>query len=221
MKQVTDTQQTVFCDFDHPAVLNLAKELANGVTDAREITKSVFKHVRDNIRFGFDQVQVKASETLEKGYGVCWNKALLMVALLRANEIPARLSFNSVKREFMQPAMGDACQTLTETMNHCFAQVMINGEWICVDPTLDALTYKTLFAPYEVSWGINWDGNSDLRLYTENIAGPVDYFDDIDAAIKQDVGNLMPPLSEADAFFGAANQQMWAAVDDKKTILSD
>lgn len=213
MEQVM-IQETTFCDFNHPTVTSLAKKLANGETDARKITEAVFKHVRDNIRFGFDLVQVKASETLAKGYGVCWNKALLMVALLRSNKIPARLAFNPVKREFMKPAMGDAYQTLPETINHCFAQVQLDGEWIAVDATLDAPTYQKLFVPHNVAWGIDWNGKEDLRLYTENIAGQVDIFEDIDAAIQQDVGNLLPPPSEAEAFFGPANQQMWQAIDD-------
>ena len=207
-------EETTFCDFNHSAISSLAKKLADGETNTRKITQSVFKHVRDHIRFGFDIVQVKASETLEKGYGDCWNKALLMVALLRRNRIPARLAYNPVKRDFMRPAMGDAVETLPETMNHCFAQVQLNDEWIAIDATLDDATYQKLFVPYNVAWGIDWNGKEEIRLYTESIAGPVDFFEDIDAAIQRNVGNAMPPSSEAEAFFGPANRQMWQAVAD-------
>lgn len=207
-------QEKVFCDFDHPAISTLAKELANGETDARKITEAVFKHVRDNIRFGFDRVQVKASETLAKGYGACYNKALLLIALLQSNEIPARLAFNPVKREFMRPVMGEACQSVSEPFNHCFAQVLVDGRWIAVDATLDARTYRKLFVPHKVAWGIDWNGTEDMRLYTENIAGPGDFFEDVDAAIQCDVGNAMPAPSEAEAFLGPLNRQMWRAIDD-------
>lgn len=206
-------QATVFCDFNHNSVSSLAKMLAGDETDAGKITQAVFKHVRDRIRFGFDLVQVKASQTLAKGYGVCWNKALLMVALLRANQVPARLAFNPVRREFMQPVMGEACQTLPETINHCFAQVHLDGDWICVDATLDAATYEKLFVPHGVAWGIDRKGGEDLRLYTENIVGAVETIEDIDEAIQRDVGNLMPPPSEAELLFGSVNQQMWQAID--------
>lgn len=206
-------QETVFCDFNHIAVSSLAKKLAGDETDPGKITEAIFKHVRDNIRFGFDLVRVKASETLEKGYGVCWNKALLMVALLRANQVSARLAFNPVKREFMRPVMGEACQTLPETINHCFAQAHLDGGWLCVDATLDAATYEKLFIPYGVAWGIDWNGTEDLRLYAENIVGPVQYIENIDAAILRDVGNVMPPPSDAELFFKSVNQQMWQAID--------
>jgi transglutaminase-like putative cysteine protease len=213
MMDHANIQETMFCDVNHTAVSSLAKKLGGDETDTGKIAQAVFKHVRDNIRFGFDLVQVKASQTLEKGYGVCWNKALLMVALLRANQVPSRLAFNPVQREFMKPVMGEACQTLPETINHCFAQVKLDRNWICVDATLDAATYEKLFVPYGVAWGIDWNGRKDLRLYTESIVGPVESIEDIDAAVQQDVGNVMPPPSEAELFFGSVNQQMWQTID--------
>jgi transglutaminase-like putative cysteine protease len=205
-------QKSVYCDFDHPSIASLAKDLAKDKADPAGIVLAAFKHVRDNIRFGFDLVQVKASETLAKGYGVCWNKSLLLVAVLRSNKIPARMAYHPVKREFMRPAMGDACQALTETINHCFTQVHLNGEWVVVDATLDTSTYTTLFRPHQVPWGIDWDGKKDMQLYAEHIAGAVVMVEDLDAAIQQDMGNVLPPAAEADAFFGPANQQMWQAV---------
>ena len=208
-------QKSIYCDFEHPAVAGLAKDLAKGESDPVRVTLTSFKYIRDNIRFGFDLVRVKASETLAKGYGVCWNKSLLLVALLRGNKIPARMAYNPVKPEFMRPAMGEACQTLIEPFNHCFTQVQLNGKWVTADATLDTPTYRKLFLPYQVSWGIDWDGKIDMQLYTEHIAGPVVVIEDIDAAILQNVGNVLPPPSEAEAFFRPANQQMWQVVTAK------
>ena len=208
----TYIQKSLYCDFDHPAVSSLARDLAKNEPDPAKVTEAAFKYIRDNIRFGFDLAQVKASETLAKGYGVCYNKSLLLVALLRRNKIASRMAYYAVNREFMRPAMGDACQTLTETFNHCFTQVLLNGEWIATDATLDTATYQKIFKPFQVSWGIDWDGKEDMQLYAEHIAGPVVVIEDIDAAIQKDVGNVLPPPSEAEAFFGPANQQMWKTV---------
>lgn len=112
----------------------------------------------------------------------------------------------------MRPAMREACQTLTESFNHCFTQVQLNGEWIAADATLDASTYSKLFLPHQVTWEIDWDGKQNMPLYSEHIFGPVVVIEDIDMAIQQDVGNVLPPPSEAEAFFGPANQRMWQAV---------
>jgi transglutaminase-like putative cysteine protease len=206
-------EETEFCDFNHPAVSKLALSLAKEGGDAQSITLAVFKYVRDNIRFGFDLVQVKASQTLEKGYGVCWNKAMLTAALLRANNIPARLAYYPVHREFMYPAMGENCQMLTETINHCFVQVGLNNEWVCMDATLDRQTYEKLFVPHHVAWGIDWDGKQDMRLYTENIAGPLAHFEDIDAAVSRNMDNMLPPPAELEQICKSANEMMWQAVD--------
>jgi transglutaminase-like putative cysteine protease len=209
MTQARFQEATFFCDFNHPAVSSLARKLASGETDHRKITEAVFQHVRDNLRFGADSVQVKASETLTKGYGACYNKALLMIALLRSNHIPARLAYYPVKREFMRPAIGEACTIMQEPFNHCFVQVQLDDRWISIDATLDARTYQKLFAPHGVAWGIDWNGKDDMQLYADNIAGPAGYFEDMDSAIRRNVGNVLP----ADAMFEPINQQMWRAID--------
>jgi transglutaminase-like putative cysteine protease len=148
--------EIINCD---PGVANLAKKLANCETDHSKVTAAVFNHIRDKIRFGFDLVQVKASETLARGYGVCWNEALLLVAPLRSNRIRARMANNPVRREFMRPAMGDGCLSLPETINHCFIQVHLNDQWTMVDVTLDQSTYEKLFVPTQVTGGIDWNGS--------------------------------------------------------------
>ncbi len=214
MKQPRPFQEaTRFCDFEQPAISSLARDLARGETDARKIVEAVFKYVRDNIRFGIDSVQVKASETLTKGYGTCWNKSLLMIALLRSNGIPARMACNPLKREFMIPLVGEAYKGMQELFNHCFVQVQLEGRWISVDATVDARTYQKLFVPHGVAWGIDWNGKDDMRLYTEHIAGAAEIFEDLDSAIERNVGNLLPPASEFDAVFGPFNQQMWRVID--------
>jgi transglutaminase-like putative cysteine protease len=136
-----------------------------------------------------------------------------MMALLRSNGIPARLACNPVRREFMRPAMGEACKTIQEPFHHCFVQVQLEGAWISVDATLDARTYQKLFVPHGVAWGIDWNGRDDMRLCADDIVGPTEYFEDTDSAIARDVGNVMPPPSHADAMFEPINQQMWRAID--------
>jgi hypothetical protein len=88
----------------------------------------------------------------------------------------------------------------------------LNSQWVMADATLDISTYGKLFTPHQVPWDIDWDGRQDMRLYTEHIAGPVVVIENMDAAIQQDVGNALPLPSEAEAFFGSANQLMWQAV---------
>jgi hypothetical protein len=48
-----------------------------------------------------------------------------------------------------------------------------------------------------------------MHLYTENIMGPIGYFEDIDAALEDDLGYSMPFPAEANSVFGPRNQRMW------------
>jgi transglutaminase-like putative cysteine protease len=90
-------------DWQHPAILELARDLALNQASPQDIAKVCFEWVRDEIRHSFDYhmnpVTCRASEVLEFRTGYCFAKSHLLAALLRANAIPAgfcyqRLSVN-------------------------------------------------------------------------------------------------------------------------------
>jgi transglutaminase-like putative cysteine protease len=78
------------CDFKNPIIIEKAKNITDGAGIPREAAEKIFLFVRDEVLFGLDNFDVKASETLSRGYGQCVNKANLQVALLRSIDIPAR-----------------------------------------------------------------------------------------------------------------------------------
>ncbi|UCE57097.1 MAG: transglutaminase domain-containing protein [Desulfobacterales bacterium] len=118
-----------------------AEELRKGKNDDAELAKAVFDYVRDEIIFGFDQYQVKASDTLQKGYGMCSNKALLMVTFLRHFQIPSRLAYIPISRDFLKVPWGFWYLTMAKKINHVIAEVYLNEGWIAVDLTLDENSY--------------------------------------------------------------------------------
>jgi len=90
-------QTTDIINWQHPAVLAKAQELAAGLTDTTEIARRCFAFVRDQIRHSWDYrqnpVTCVASDVLEQGTGYCYAKSHLLAALLRANAIPAGLCY--------------------------------------------------------------------------------------------------------------------------------
>lgn len=86
-----------FIDWDHPAVMALAKELAVEADGELEITNRCFEWVRDEIKHSWDYkmnpVTCKASDVLKYGTGYCYAKSHLLAALLRANHLPAGLCY--------------------------------------------------------------------------------------------------------------------------------
>lgn len=88
-------RSTDIIDWEHPAVLAQAHALAGGTP--LETAQRCFEWVRDEIRHSYDYqanpVTCTASEVLEARTGYCYAKSHLLVALLRANGIPAGLCY--------------------------------------------------------------------------------------------------------------------------------
>ncbi|AFV23940.1 hypothetical protein Mpsy_1733 [Methanolobus psychrophilus R15] len=103
MTQMQDyLRPTTIIDWDHPDVLKKAKDIAGGLRNSIEISKSCFEWVRDEILHSHDHrmnpVTLKASEVLKYGTGYCYAKSHLLAALLRANSIPAGLCYQRLSR---------------------------------------------------------------------------------------------------------------------------
>ena len=153
---MTDALGTTFyCDHDHPDVQAAAARLKAGGGDLASVARRTFTFVRDGLPFGFDLYRRKASETLKRGHGVCWNKNLLLVALLRCNGIPARFGSIPLRRTFVEPALGPLYRLANDPFHHCLTHVFLNDRWTVLDPTLDRRTYEAFFLPRGVEWGID------------------------------------------------------------------
>ena len=96
-------QASEIIDWQHPAILELAKKIAREHQTVEAIAKASFEWVRDEIYHSYDYqmnpVTCRASDVLEYKTGYCYAKSHLLAALLRANGIPAgfcyqRLSVN-------------------------------------------------------------------------------------------------------------------------------
>jgi transglutaminase-like putative cysteine protease len=135
-------------DVDHPTVRALAAEHRAAHPEAEAFARLVFEYVRDEIRHSYDvqdpRVSLTASETLEQGVGLCYAKAHLLTALLRAEGIPAGLCY----------------QILTDDgegfVLHGLIAVHLQGSWHRQDPR-----------------GNKPGVNAQFRLDAEQLAWPV------------------------------------------------
>lgn len=95
MKTDAYLQPSAVLDFTDPGVARLAASLRRD--DVEATAQAAFEWVRDEIGhcndFNREEVPVSASETLAIGTGFCFAKSHLLVALLRANGIPAGLCY--------------------------------------------------------------------------------------------------------------------------------
>lgn len=129
-------------DWTEPNVLGLARSLAAGRQDPVAISRACFEWVRDEIQhcldYGRDELTCAASEVLQAGTGFCYAKSHLLVALLRANDVPAGLCYQRLARD----AAG------TSFVLHGLAAVWLPElGWYRVDPRGNTTGVNAQFTP--------------------------------------------------------------------------
>ncbi|WP_370684489.1 transglutaminase family protein [Nostoc sp. KVJ20] len=79
-------------DWQHPKIMERAKQISLGCATPMAIAKACFEWVRDEICHSFDYqmnpLTCRASDVLQHKTGYCYAKSHLLAALLRANQIP-------------------------------------------------------------------------------------------------------------------------------------
>ncbi|MEU5976939.1 transglutaminase family protein [Streptomyces sp. NPDC047315] len=87
-------------DHEHPLVRETAARLRGTALDAHGYARSAFEFVRDAISHSADagdgRVTWRASDVLRLRTGICYAKAHALVALLRAESIPAALCYQNL-----------------------------------------------------------------------------------------------------------------------------
>jgi len=135
---------TELCDFDScAAVQKRASDLAQGCTDNQQRLQRVYEFVRE-LPYGLEDWDVKASETLRKGWGMCSGKTNLLVAMSRTLSIPARYRVFKIKAERrllkqvveQNRAVADQFGNLPPVQDHVQCEVYL-GRWQVYDPSRD------------------------------------------------------------------------------------
>ena len=137
------------CDHDHPGIRHFAGFLRRG--DDWETACSIFEFVRQlPYRIGF--WHVKASGTLELGFGMCTTKSNLQVALLRANGIEAEYGEVLCGAETMDPILPIGYRGLERRKSHIkhyFAVARFGGRWIPMDATFPTAVWLQVHPEHE------------------------------------------------------------------------
>jgi len=159
-------KETKFCDFSDSEIQKLAKKVAENCKDDREIAVSAFYWVRDNILYRVGKWQRKASQTLVEKKGTCTNKSNLLVALLRANSIPAGYGVMKIygQRYFGPIAIPMLSKFIGEKSVHSFTTVYNNGAWVKCDPSTDKrFSESTSYFNFTTNL-VEWDGTKDAMM---------------------------------------------------------
>jgi len=158
-------------DCDHPTIAETASRLTAGLTDRAAKAAALHRFVRDDIRYGWTPAYDRepASRTLRRGLGFSKTKAVLMVALLRASGIPARIAMTDITSDILKGIVSLPFPWI----DHALVEVWIGDRWVRTDsyivdaPLLGAVKARLINDGQEFGYGVHrdgtgdWDGKSD------------------------------------------------------------
>jgi transglutaminase-like putative cysteine protease len=160
-------QATAVIDWQHPEIIDRARQIASNRETPQEIAQACFEWVRDEIHHSIDYrmnpVTCRASDVLQFKTGLCFAKSHLLAALLRANKIPAGFCY---QRLIINEADRDSPYSL-----HGFNAIYLpEFGWYRVDARGNKLGVNAGFAPPQESlaYPIQFPAEADFStIFTE------------------------------------------------------
>lgn len=162
---------TRFINSDHPSIIKFANESLIQATDSdTEKVIQLYMAVRDLIpydpyRIDLTEQGMRASTTIENGYGWCVPKSLLLTAMCRAIGIPARMGFADVRNHL-------STRRLTEFLGtdiyywHSYTSIFLNDKWVKATPAFD----KTLCEKANIQ-PLDFNGEEDSIFHPYDKTG--------------------------------------------------
>jgi hypothetical protein len=161
---------TELCDSNSEDINNKALELISDSETPKDTAINIFYFIRDEIPYLLDLADLKASDTLRKRWGECYNKTNLQIALLRAAGIPARYHRLAIRKEMFQGIFSNfvyrTVPEVAETRPYC--ECYLSGKWIACEGLYDIQLFEAMkkkgFTATKKIPNIDWDGENDLIL---------------------------------------------------------
>lgn len=159
-------------DWQHPEVSAQAAALAGDLQGDEAIAEACFTFVRDRISHSWDSQQnpvtCRASAVLKHGTGYCYAKSHLLVALLRANSIPAGLCYQRLTIDNDRPPF---------CLHGLVGVYLKNHGWYRIDPRGNKPGVDADFCPplEKLAFSTELEGEADLpEIWPEPLAIVVD-----------------------------------------------
>lgn len=135
-------KSTYYYNYEDPLIQQYIDEHGfKKITDPVEKVKAVYDAVRDGWRYNaykmhFSPDSCKASTIFQRPEGHCIDKATLLITVLRAVGIPARLHLAKVRNHIAVELIIRKFKTDVLTP-HGYVELFVNGKWIAVTPAFN------------------------------------------------------------------------------------
>lgn len=125
-------EPTELLDFKSPQIQQLIVERRWQALPEFERIGAIYDFVRNEIKFGYNQSDsLPASQVLADGFGQCNTKGILLMALLRANQIACRFHGFTIDKRLQKGAItGWAYVLAPASIIHSWVEIWFDGRWV-------------------------------------------------------------------------------------------
>ncbi|MBQ0733053.1 transglutaminase-like domain-containing protein [Aquimarina celericrescens] len=163
---------TYFLDYESDEIQKLVKEFNTDTLTPKEKAIGLYLKVRDQWKYDPYNIHLtkegyRASEIAKKPYGHCVDKSIVLVAGLRALQIPARIHLAKVKNHIAVEKLTEKFGT-NELTPHGMVNIYLNGKWVKACPAFNqTLCEKCNVTPLE------FDGENDSMFQEYDSKGNI------------------------------------------------
>ncbi len=124
--------ETAILDFRSGTIQALIAERGWSSLDPKARIGAAYDFVRNEILFGYNSDDaLPASHVLADGYGQCNTKGTLLMALLRALDIPCRFHGFTIDKGLQRGVVPELVYPLApSSIIHSWVEILIDGTWI-------------------------------------------------------------------------------------------
>lgn len=134
--------ETYFQDYRHPRVQQFIADAIGDAATPRERAVRLFYAVRDRIRYdpyriAWSDEAYTASNVIDKGYGWCIPKAVLLSACARAVGIPSAIGLADVENHLTTDKLRERMGGVNVFYDHGYAALYLDGRWVKAVPAFN------------------------------------------------------------------------------------
>lgn len=167
----TYLKETKILDYSNASIQKLLEQRGWENLDTVAKVQAIYNFVRDEIKFGYNVSDyISASQVLNDGYGQCNTKATLLMALLRATDVPNRIHGFTIDKALQKGAITGFWYRLSpKNILHSWVEVWVNEQWYFLEGVILDKPYLTKLQEQNSDCKTTFCG---FGVYTDNFENP-------------------------------------------------
>lgn len=199
---------TTLLDFNSSSIQELIVKRKWKSLISHDRIHQIYTFVRDEILFGYNSSDdIKASQVLKDGYGQCNTKATLLMALLRAVDVPCRFHGFTIDKALQKGAIHGIWYWLApKNILHSWVEVYYQSKWVNLEGVIiDKKFLNRIQNKYK-----NHQGNfCGYGIYTTDLQNPeIDWLGESTYIQSLGINNDFGVFDGPDEFYKMYGQEL-------------